>query len=68
MNAAQQKLARHRERRLKGGHGAAAYSKELGIAPQRIARLLQEGAQPPTLREAITIQRFAKIKPQDWLD
>lgn len=65
-----QRLASHRDKALKGsarkpGITRQQYSDQLGIAPQRLTRILAGAT--PTLAEAYGIKRVAKIDPKAWL-
>ena len=62
----QQKLAAHRDRALKRGMTRADYARYLALAPQRIGRLLGDGAPPPLLAEALLLQERCKIAPKLW--
>lgn len=67
LTPAQQKLAKHRQRAMNNGVTPADYSKDIGLAPQRIAALCKPGARAPTLEEARLFTQKMKIKPYDWL-
>lgn len=68
MQAAIDKLKRHRERAIKQGSTPAAYAEQVGISPQRIGRLISgKESATPTLAEAVKLHQVCKIKPDLWL-
>lgn len=68
MQAAVQKLTKHRERAIKQGATPASYAQQVGLSPQRIGRLISgKESAVPTLAEAIQLHRVCKIKPDLWL-
>jgi plasmid maintenance system antidote protein VapI len=68
MKEAREKLQKHRDKALKQGVSPAAYAQDIGISAQRIGRLLSENnSAPPTLAEAVALQRNCKIKPDLWI-